>query len=88
MRKGQPSLREDRPTAENGIKDPLVLEFLGLRDECSESALEDALIQRLEQFLLELGNDFAFIARQKRLRVGDEWCRCQGRRKTRADEFA
>jgi nuclease YhcG-like protein/uncharacterized protein DUF1016 len=43
--------------------------------EYSESALEDALIHRLEQFLLELGNDFSFIARQKRLRIGDEWYR-------------
>ncbi len=53
----------------------MVLEFLGLKDEYSESALEDALIHRLEQFLLEFGNDFSFIARQKRLRVGDEWFR-------------
>jgi predicted nuclease of restriction endonuclease-like (RecB) superfamily len=57
------------------IKDPFVLEFLGLKDEYSESELEDALIRELEQFLLELGNDFAFIARQKRLRVGTEWYR-------------
>lgn len=60
---------------EEEIKDPLVLEFLGLRDEYSESTLEEALIRHLEQFLLELGNDFTFVARQKRLRVGDEWYR-------------
>ena len=47
-----------------------MLEFLGLQDEYSESELEDALVRELEQFLLELGNDFAFVARQKRLRVG------------------
>jgi len=52
-----------------------VLEFLGLKDEYSEAELEEALIRELEQFLLELGNDFAFIARQKRLRVGNEWYR-------------
>jgi predicted nuclease of restriction endonuclease-like (RecB) superfamily len=75
IRKGQRTLPEDRLTAEEEIKDPMVLEFLGLKDEYSESALEDALIRRLEQFLLELGNDFAFIARQKRLRVGDQWYR-------------
>jgi len=46
------------------------LNFLGMKDEYSESELEDALIRELEQFLLEFGNDFAFIARQKRLRVG------------------
>jgi predicted nuclease of restriction endonuclease-like (RecB) superfamily len=57
------------------IKDPFVLEFLGLKDEYSEAELEEALIRELEQFLLELGNDFAFIARQKRLRVGNEWYR-------------
>jgi len=57
------------------IKDPFVLEFLGLKDEYSEAELEEALIGELEQFLLELGNDFAFIARQKRLRVGTEWYR-------------
>ena len=63
MRKGQRTLPEDRLTAEEEIKDPMVLEFLGLKDEYSKSALEDALIHRLEQLLLELGNDFAFIAR-------------------------
>jgi hypothetical protein len=57
------------------MKDPFVLEFLGLKDEYSEADLEEALIRELEQFLLELGNDFAFIARQKRLRVGTEWYR-------------
>jgi hypothetical protein len=62
-------------TPETEIKDPFVLEFLGLKDEYSEAELEEALIRELEQFLLELGNDFAFIARQKRLRVGNEWYR-------------
>ena len=65
--------KENTPDSE--IKDPFVLEFLGLKDEYSESELEEALIRELEQFLLELGNDFAFIARQKRLRVGTEWYR-------------
>src|SRR5882762_8237828 len=73
IKRAQRSIPEDQLTAEEEIKDPMVLEFLGLKDEYSESALEDALIHRLEQFLLELGNDFSFIARQKRLRVGDEW---------------
>jgi predicted nuclease of restriction endonuclease-like (RecB) superfamily len=57
------------------IRDPFVLEFLGLKDEYSESELEDALIEHLEKFLLELGGEFTFIARQKRLRVGDQWYR-------------
>jgi hypothetical protein len=60
---------------EEEIKDPFVLEFLGLRDEYSESELEGALISQLENFLLELGGDFAFVGRQRRLRVGDEWYR-------------
>jgi predicted nuclease of restriction endonuclease-like (RecB) superfamily len=60
---------------DEAIRDPFVLEFLQLKDEYSETDLEDALIQELQQFLLELGNDFAFVARQKRLRVGDEWYR-------------
>ena len=57
------------------IRDPFVLEFLNLKDEYSESALEQALIQELERFLLELENDFAFVARQKRLRIRTEWYR-------------
>jgi len=66
---------DDSITAEEGIQDPFVLEFLDLKDEYSESDLEDALIHHLEHFLLELGGDFAFIGRQKRLRVGGEWYR-------------
>ena len=57
------------------IKDPLVLEFLNLKDEYSESDLEEALIRHLETFLMELGDDFCFIGKQKRLRVGDQWYR-------------
>ena len=66
---------EDRPTPDEEVRDPFVLEFLGLRDEYSESDLEDALIRHLEHFLLELGSDFAFVARQKRLLIGHEWYR-------------
>jgi hypothetical protein len=62
-------------TPEGEIKDPYVLEFLKLKDEYSESDLEEALIRHLENFLLELGGDFCFIGRQKRLRIGDEWYR-------------
>jgi predicted nuclease of restriction endonuclease-like (RecB) superfamily len=65
----------DLITPEEEIKDPFVLEFLGLKDEYSESELEGALILHLESFLLELGGDFAFIARQRRLRIGEEWYR-------------
>ena len=75
LRKGEVALAGDAVTPEQTIKDPYVLEFLGLKDEYSETELEDALIRRLEQFLLELGGDFAFIGRRRRLRVGDAWYR-------------
>ncbi len=65
----------DDVVPEEEIKDPFVLEFLNLKDEYSESDLEEALTRHLETFLLELGGDFCFIARQRRLRVGDEWYR-------------
>lgn len=67
---GQP-MPADVVTPEEAIKDPYVLEFLDLKDEYSESQLEDALIHRLEDFLLELGGDFTFVGRQRRLRIGD-----------------
>lgn len=65
----------DAVSPEEEVKDPYVLEFLGLRDEYSETELEGALIRHLETFLLELGTDFCFIGRQRRLRIGDEWYR-------------
>ncbi len=75
LTKGAKSKPADRVTAEEEIKNPFILEFLGLKDEYSESELEDALIRHLEAFLLELGGDFTFVARQRRLRVGDVWYR-------------
>jgi predicted nuclease of restriction endonuclease-like (RecB) superfamily len=60
---------------EDALKDSFVLEFLGLKDEYSETDLEESLILQLESFLLELGGDFAFVGRQRRLRVGGEWYR-------------
>lgn len=65
----------DAMTPEEAIKDPFILEFLDLRDEYSESELEEALIGHLTDFLLELGDDFAFIGRQRRLRIDDNWFR-------------
>ncbi|MER3435850.1 MAG: DUF1016 domain-containing protein [Leptolyngbya sp. ERB_1_1] len=65
----------DTIAPEDELKDPFVLEFLSLKDEYSENDLEEALIQHIESFLLELGNDFAFLGRQKRLRIGDQWFR-------------
>ncbi|MBN1652534.1 MAG: DUF1016 family protein [Deltaproteobacteria bacterium] len=75
LRKGRVAKPEDAITPEAEIKDPYVLEFLRLKDEYSENDLESALVLQLESFLLELGGDFAFIGRQRRLRVGNEWYR-------------
>jgi predicted nuclease of restriction endonuclease-like (RecB) superfamily len=75
LEKGAKPLPGDFVSAEEEIRHPLVLEFLGLRDEYSETDLEDALVRHLETFLLELGNDFAFVGRQRRLRIDDEWYR-------------
>ncbi|MCK4325165.1 DUF1016 family protein [bacterium] len=75
LKKGQRLKKEDIITPEEEIKDPTILEFLDLKDEYSESDLEDALIHKLEDFLLEMGYGFAFVARQKRLRIGNEWYR-------------
>ncbi|KGQ56379.1 PDDEXK nuclease domain-containing protein [Gallibacterium anatis] len=58
------------------IKDPMVLEFLGLQRESAyyEKDLEQAIITHLQEFLLELGNGFSFVARQKRLHLdGDDF---------------
>ncbi|WP_321804230.1 PDDEXK nuclease domain-containing protein [Burkholderia sp. BCC1988] len=65
----------DLLSPEEAIRDPFVLEFLDMKDEYSESDLEAALIQHLADFLLELGDDFAFIGRQRRLRIDDTWFR-------------
>ena len=75
LRKGAVASAEDSISADDEVRDPLVLEFLGLKDEYSETDLEEALLRHLENFLLELGGDFAFIGRQRRLRIGGEWYR-------------
>jgi len=54
------------------LKDPYVLDFLGLNDSYLEKDLEDTILRELEQFLLELGSGFTFIARQKRLQIDDD----------------
>lgn len=70
--------REERnpKDAKEIIKDPMVLEFLGLKREAAyyEKDLESAIITHLHDFLLELGNGFSFVARQKRIHLeGDEF---------------
>ena len=54
------------------FRDPYVLDFLGLADTFSESDLERAILKELEKFLLELGTDFTFVARQKRMFIGKD----------------
>jgi predicted nuclease of restriction endonuclease-like (RecB) superfamily len=75
LEKGSKPQSGDLMTPDEAIKDPYVLEFLNLKDEYSESDLEDALIHRLEDFLLELGGDFTFVGRQRRLRLDESWFR-------------
>jgi len=70
--------REEKLPAEAKeiIKDPMVLEFLGLKREAAyyEKDLEKAIITHLQDFLLEIGNGFSFVARQKRIHIeGDEF---------------
>lgn len=60
---------EDRLTPELVFKDPYFLDFLGVKDRYLEKDLEDAILRELELFLLELGNGFAFLARQKRIQI-------------------
>ena len=59
-------------TFTGAFKDPYVLDFLGLHSGYLEDDLEAALVRELEQFILELGNGFAFVARQKRMIIDGE----------------
>lgn len=56
------------------IKDPIVLEFLGLKLQASyyEQDIESAIITHIQEFLLELGNGFSFVARQKRIIIDSD----------------
>lgn len=69
------SRADPEPPVNAAFRDPYMLEFLNLKDEYSETDLEDALLTHLADFLLELGDDFAFIGRQRRLRLDDTWFR-------------
>ncbi|MBI5345707.1 MAG: DUF1016 domain-containing protein [Chlamydiae bacterium] len=63
---------EDHLTPDLIFRDPYVLEFLHLHDHYLEKDLEDAIMRDLEQFLLELGNGFCFLSRQKRITIDEE----------------
>lgn len=73
VRKELAALREEGQISPDLIfRDPYLLDFLGLKDTYSEKDLEAAILRDLEQFLLELGSDFSFVARQKRITVDHE----------------
>jgi len=63
---------EDRLTPDLVFRDPYLLDFLGLKGVFSEKDLETAILRELESFLVELGGDWAFVARQKRITVDGE----------------
>ncbi|EGI2008904.1 DUF1016 family protein [Salmonella enterica] len=73
LQQDAPAVPEGLP--EHSLRDPFILEFLNLKDEYSESDLEEALLNHLMDFMLELGDDFAFVGRQRRLRIDDNWFR-------------
>lgn len=59
----------DQMTPDLVFKDPYILDFLGLKDRYIEKDVEDAILREMEAFILEMGVDFAFLARQKRIMV-------------------
>ena len=63
---------EDRMTPDLVFRDPYFLDFLGLAGQYHEKDVEQAILHELEAFILELGTDFAFVARQKRISVDSE----------------
>lgn len=67
------ALRNERKISPDMVfKSPYFLEFTGLKGNYSEETLEDTLISHIEQFLLELGDGFTFVARQKRMIIDGE----------------
>lgn len=64
--------KERRMSADLVFHDPYFIDFLGLGNCYSEKELESAIVADLQNFIIELGNDFAFMARQKRISIDDE----------------
>ncbi|MDX1926940.1 MAG: PDDEXK nuclease domain-containing protein [Pirellulaceae bacterium] len=60
---------EDKLTPDLVFRDPYVLDFLGLKDSYAEKDFEAAILREIEAFLLELGDGFCFVARQKRMQI-------------------
>jgi predicted nuclease of restriction endonuclease-like (RecB) superfamily len=79
-RKPEETIRQDldqlrqtqQPSPDFLLKDPYILDFLEINDHYLEKDLEDAILRDIEQFLLELGAGFTFIARQKRLQIDND----------------
>jgi predicted nuclease of restriction endonuclease-like (RecB) superfamily len=63
---------EDKLTPDLVFRDPYFLDFLGLKDRYLEKDIEDAIMRELENFILELGVGFTFVARQKRIQVDND----------------
>lgn len=63
---------ERQMTADLAFRDPYFLDFLGLHDTYSEKDLESTILANLQNFIVELGSDFAFLARQKRITIDNE----------------
>ncbi len=73
IKKELSTLRDDNVMSPDLVfKSPYFLEFTGLKDMYSEKSLEDCLVAHLEQFIIELGNGFSFVARQKRMIIDGE----------------
>jgi len=78
-KKPELTIRQDLEALNNGnkmstslfLKDPCLLNFLELEESYSERDLESAILKELEKFILEFGSDFAFLARQKRIQIGN-----------------
>ncbi len=66
------TLRDGRMTPDMVFRDPYLLDFLGLSGAYSEKDLEAAILREMESFLLEMGNGFCFVERQKRMSVGKD----------------
>lgn len=63
---------DDQLTPDLVFRDPYFLDFLGLEDTFSEKDVESAILREMERFLIELGTDFAFVARQKRITIAND----------------
>jgi len=63
---------EQKLSSDLVFRDPYILDFLGLSDKYSEQDLESTILAELQQFIIELGNDFAFLARQKRITIDNK----------------